>query len=252
MHEFYEMIAYFLNTVIFMIAGCKLGALLADSSFWHLNQPGSGSLWMTILIYPIVLVARGGAMMLYYPLLKRLGTGCTWKDAIVMWWGGLRGSVGLALGLSIHHMSYDPWMWGEGEDKTTREWGKQLWHPSINCRDQPAMVLMLTLWVVVTTVVVNGITMAPLMKMLKMTSVPQDRVFMLRAPHRRDLNSPTDRCGGVVSSPSLPSPCLALAHTRRRRSVVTPRFSLQVARTRRSTRRPRTPSPESRSSLPIS
>ena len=42
-------------------------------------------------------------------------------------------------------------------------WPLQLWHPSINCRDQPAMVLQLTLWVVVTTVVVNGITMAPLM-----------------------------------------------------------------------------------------
>ena len=28
LHEFYEMVAYFLNTVIFMIAGCKLGVSL--------------------------------------------------------------------------------------------------------------------------------------------------------------------------------------------------------------------------------
>ena len=34
------------------------------------------------------------------------------------------------------------------------------------------MVLVLTLWVVLTTVVINGITMAPLMRMLRYTRVP--------------------------------------------------------------------------------
>ena len=180
LHEFYEMVAYFLNTVIFMIAGCKLGALMVDSSFHHLYALGSGSLWMIILTYPIILLARGAAMVIFFPFVSRLGTGCTWKDAVIMWWGGLRGSVGLALGLAVHHTSYDGSMWGDGPDHSTDTWGMRLWDPSINCRDQPAMVLIITLYVVVMTVVINGITMAPLMRMLKMTDVPEERVFMLR------------------------------------------------------------------------
>lgn len=44
-------------------------------------------------IYPIILFARGITLVLFFPLVRKLGTGCTWKDAVVMWWGGLRGSV---------------------------------------------------------------------------------------------------------------------------------------------------------------
>ena len=139
------------------------------------------------LSYIAVLVARGGAMMLYYPLLKRLGTGCTWKDAIVMWWGGLRGSVGLALGLSIHHTLYDRKMWGDG---AAMHWGVPLDLRTLDCRDQPMMVLYLSVVVVVSTVVINGVTMAPLMKALRLTDVPQDRRFMLQMAKKR-LGEPT-------------------------------------------------------------
>jgi NhaP-type Na+/H+ or K+/H+ antiporter len=54
-----------------------------------------------VLIYPIVLFSRGLAIFVAFPLLKRMGTGATWQDAVIMWWGGLRGSVGLALALVI-------------------------------------------------------------------------------------------------------------------------------------------------------
>ena len=177
LHEFYEMVAFFLNTVIFVIAGCKLGALMADSSFHSLYATGSGSLGMIVGIYPIILFARGVAILLFFPLLRYLGTGCTWKEAVVMWWGGLRGSVGLALGLAVHHTLYDKKMWGEGANNV---WGQELPNPSLDCRDQPMMVLILTLYVVTTTVIINGMTMAPLMRFLKLTEVPEDRQFMLQ------------------------------------------------------------------------
>ena len=177
LHEFYEMIAYFLNTIIFVIAGAKLGALAVDTSFHHLWAWGSGSLSMIMAIYPIVLFARGAAILIFFPLLKRVGTGCTWKEAVVMWWGGLRGSVGLALALSVHHLIYDRTMWGDG---ASPKWGGLLWDPTLDCRDQPMMVLILTLMVVMTTVVINGITMAPLMRLLKLTDVPQSRQLMLQ------------------------------------------------------------------------
>ena len=65
---------------------------------------------LQVLIYPIILFARGAAIALFYPLLSRMGTGCTWKEAVVMWWGGLRGSVGLALALSVvSSHGLEPW-----------------------------------------------------------------------------------------------------------------------------------------------
>jgi len=178
LHEFYEMVAFFLNTIIFLIAGCKLGALIVDSSTHDLYVVGTGSFGMIVAIYPIILFARGAAILVAFPLIKRLGTGCTWQEAVVMWWGGLRGSVGLALALAVHHTIYDEGMWGNGASNT---WGAQtLLVPTLNCRDQPLMVLTLILYVVLLTVVINGITMAPLMRFLKLTKIPEDRQFMLQ------------------------------------------------------------------------
>ena len=187
LHEFYEMVAHVLNTVIFLIAGCKLGALISDSSFHELFAVGTNTRTMIFMMYPIILVARGLAIALYYPLVSRLGTKCTWKDAVVMWWGGLRGSVGLSLGLTVHHMMYDRNMWGVGFTPAP-ELGSNDGMPaqdSLDCRDQPMMVLWLTIVVVVTTVIIQGITMAPLMRLLNMTKPPDERNFMLQSAYRK-------------------------------------------------------------------
>ena len=40
-------------------------------------------------------------MILFSPILSRMGYGLPWKDAVVMIWGGLRGAVGLALALQV-------------------------------------------------------------------------------------------------------------------------------------------------------
>ena len=43
------------------------------------------------------------------PLLARLAYGLHWKDAAVMTWGGLRGAVGLAMGLMVaKETAFDP------------------------------------------------------------------------------------------------------------------------------------------------
>ena len=47
------------------------------------------------------LVARAIVMALFYPLMSRIGYGVPPKDAIVAWWGGLRGAIGLALALIV-------------------------------------------------------------------------------------------------------------------------------------------------------
>ena len=40
---------------------------------------------------------------LFGPVLRHTGYGLTWKDGIVMTWGGLRGAVGLMLALQVAH-----------------------------------------------------------------------------------------------------------------------------------------------------
>ena len=174
MHQFYEMVAHILNTVIFAIAGTKLGTLFGDGK---LREIFSLFGWQVMAIYPIVLFTRGVAILVFYPLLKRWGTGCTWQEAVVMWWGGLRGSVGLALALAVAHTEYDANQWGYG----THNFDNGL--VSLDCRDQPHVVLLMNLVVVGFTVVINGLTMAPLMRVLNLTGIPEDRRFQLNTAY---------------------------------------------------------------------
>jgi NhaP-type Na+/H+ or K+/H+ antiporter len=82
MHQFYEMIAHILNTLIFAIAGTKLGALLGTYQLREILVLYWGQI---LAIYPIVLLTRFVAIALFFPLLSRIGTKCTWQDAVVMW-----------------------------------------------------------------------------------------------------------------------------------------------------------------------
>ena len=50
-----------------------------------------------------------------------------------MWWGGLRGSIGLALALIIQHTQYDQSMWGN--ECHNIEHGSHT-AISLDCRDQ--------------------------------------------------------------------------------------------------------------------
>jgi len=53
------------------------------------------------LLYISLLCIRLVMIVLSFPVLSRMGYGLTWKDALVLVWGGLRGAVGLALALII-------------------------------------------------------------------------------------------------------------------------------------------------------
>lgn len=39
--------------------------------------------------------------LLFWLPLKKLGEGITWKECLVAMWGGLRGALGIALGLIV-------------------------------------------------------------------------------------------------------------------------------------------------------
>ena len=53
-------------------------------------------------------IFRGFVIAVFSPILRRTGYGLTWKEGIIMTWGGLRGAVGLALALQVaHHDTID-------------------------------------------------------------------------------------------------------------------------------------------------
>jgi len=49
---------------------------------------------------------RGVMLLMLYPFLRKTGHSTNYRDMIVMWWGGLRGAVGLALALTIKRRPY--------------------------------------------------------------------------------------------------------------------------------------------------
>ena len=83
LHEFYEMVAYILNTLIFAIAGLKMGTFLSDLNLSLLLPSGLITPTMLIGIFAM-LVARGVVLMLFFPLLKQLGTSCSWHSRLTL------------------------------------------------------------------------------------------------------------------------------------------------------------------------
>lgn len=94
------------NTLIFLLAGAIFGQLLIGSTFedWYLLF----ATWIGMMLI------RGIMLILLFPLLSNLGSGIRKQEAMVSWWGGLRGAVGLALALA---MKKDPEVPEEVGDK---------------------------------------------------------------------------------------------------------------------------------------
>ena len=90
-----------------------------------------------------------------------------------MWWGGLRGSVGLALALAIFHTVYSRRTWGGAQEEEA--------HGSLPCRDIPMETLFINCIIVLFTVVINGSLVSRVLEWVGLTAVPDDRRFMLSA-----------------------------------------------------------------------
>src|SRR3546814_11377148 len=67
---------------------------------------------LILLVFAVTLVARGVMVFGVLPLLglTRFGTRVSRAYKVVMWWGGLRGAVSLALALAVteqHNLPYE-------------------------------------------------------------------------------------------------------------------------------------------------
>ena len=163
MHQFWEMMAYLGNTVIFLL----VGVVISERAFTHV---GPQDWFYLIALYFGLTVIRSIVMILFFPLLARLGYGIKWETVCVMTWGGLRGAVGLALALVVEH-----------EHLENSEYGSK--------------VLFHTAGIVVLTLLVNATTIGNLLSLLKLSEISTTKqlamahtVLQLEAAANRTIN----------------------------------------------------------------
>ena len=92
MHEFWELAGFIANCLIFLI----VGFVIAERTEFSAND-----FLVLGIVYVGIHVVRGIVMLTHYPFMKNTGYGLPIKDAIVVWFGALRGAIGLALALMV-------------------------------------------------------------------------------------------------------------------------------------------------------
>ena len=105
MHTVWEFLEWSFNTVLFMLAGLffvdRAGRTAHPSDYGYI-----------VLVYLFLLASRAVCLVILFPLLNKCGERqLAWEDATFMAWSGLRGALGIALGLVViadhHHLHID-------------------------------------------------------------------------------------------------------------------------------------------------
>lgn len=145
MHEFWELAGFIANCLLFLIVGVVI-AIRVEISAENFMMLG--------IIYIGIHVIRAIVITLFYPLMKNAGYGLPVKDAIVVWYGALRGAIGLALALIVADAEAIP----------------------IEIRDQ---FLFLIAGTVTLTLLVNATTIKYLVNKLGLTDIPAVKALMV-------------------------------------------------------------------------
>ncbi len=139
LHEFWELLAYLANALIFFLVGAIIST--------QLGEMGWRTLAIILAAFGAIVAVRFFVVFVSLPVVNRLGPPVTPRQATLMAWGGLRGAVSLALALAV---SQDP--------RIDRLLGDQM--------------LQVTAGVVLLTIVCNGMTTGLLLKWLGFDRVP--------------------------------------------------------------------------------
>ncbi len=132
---FWEYVAFALNSIVFLLIGLEV----------HLNELFSS--WKVILVaYLAVTTGRGLVIFVVSALLRKTREKIPWSWSVVLTWGGLRGSLPMVLVLSL---------------------AKDFPH-----RD---LLVTMTFGVVLISLLVNGMTISPLLRWLGIVKPSQHR-----------------------------------------------------------------------------
>lgn len=147
LHEFWEFAAFVANALIFLI----VGVVIAERSVFT-----GKDVLLLFIIYIAVFIIRGLIIMIFFPAMKGFGYGLGKKDAIVLWYGALRGAIGLALALIV-----------AGTEAIPKE-----------IRDQ---FLFFTAGIVTLTLLINATTIAWMVEKLGLTKLSPAKMLAIRS-----------------------------------------------------------------------
>merc|ERR1719171_1556403 len=117
-----------------------------------------------IVDYVLLFVIRAIIVLILMPILNKLGYGLPWQDSVVVIWGGLRGTVGLALALQLTNSI-------DNSDKIMGKVGEK--------------ILLHMAGIVLLTLLVNATTMTPLLKMLGISEISGFKKGVMRNAIKR-------------------------------------------------------------------
>ena len=150
LHEFWELAAFIANTLIFIIVGVVIAQKIVF---------GPMDFLILAIVYISTIIIRGIVIGGFYPLMRKIGYGLSAKDATIVWWGGLRGAIGLALALIVaSEMSIIPEIRNE--------------------------VLSLTAGIVILYSLINATTIKALVEYLGLTKVGSAKLAMMENARR--------------------------------------------------------------------
>ncbi|KAG7343805.1 cyclic nucleotide-binding protein [Nitzschia inconspicua] len=99
MESYLVLAEYLLNTLLFTLGG-TIWATISFEKIESYQIKGIDWAWLLVL-YLLVLFIRFIQVGLFYPIISRIGLKSDWREAVFLAYGGLRGAVGVALGLSL-------------------------------------------------------------------------------------------------------------------------------------------------------
>ena len=105
LQHMWHMFEYIGNTLIFLLAGLIVGETMTTrAAARYISAYDYGAL---LAVWLAAIAIRAAMLGLLWPLLLQferanpMGNLITWRDGVVMAWGGLRGAVGLALAIVV-------------------------------------------------------------------------------------------------------------------------------------------------------
>ena len=147
MHHFWEVLAFLVNSVLFLLVGYELQAALAwNPHVWKLALIGIGAaLVARLVVFPLTGLAN---------IRNPNPIPLKWQAA--MWWGGLRGSIPIALLLLVSHVVTHPLDFEYAGESYTMGMDAGVYQD----------MLVIAFSVVLFSLVVQGLTVRPLMQRL--------------------------------------------------------------------------------------